>query len=81
MKDRILTSWTFVSVLYLLMGFFVISKSAMSHQWIGILFGGYFASIGLFALGCASGNCFAGICAVESKQKTAIQDVEFEEVK
>jgi len=81
MKDRILTNWTFVRVLYLLMGLLVIGQSAMSHQWIGILFGGYFASMGLFAFGCASGNCFGGSCAVEPKQKTTIQDVEFEEVK
>jgi len=49
MKDRILTNWTFIRVLYLLMGLFVIGQSAMSRQWIGILFGGYIASMGLFA--------------------------------
>ena len=81
MKNRILTNWTFVRVLYLLMGLFVISQSAMSHQWIGILPGAYFALMGLFAFGCASGNCFGGSCAVEPKQQTTIQDEEFEEVK
>jgi hypothetical protein len=39
--------------------------------------------MGLFVFGCAAGNCFGGNCEVEPKQKTnsAIQDVDFEEVK
>jgi len=37
--------------------------------------------MGLLAFGCAAGNCFGGNCAVEPKQKSIIQDVEFEEVK
>ena len=69
MKERILTNWTFARVLYLLMGLFVIVQSAMSQQWLGILFGGYFAAMGLFAFGCASGNCFGQSCEVDPKQK------------
>jgi hypothetical protein len=50
----------------------------MSQQWFGVVFGGYFASMGLFAFGCAAGNC-----ATEPLQKsnTTIEDVKFEEVK
>jgi hypothetical protein len=50
----------------------------MSQQWFGVVFGGYFASMGLFAFGCAAGNC-----AAEPLQKsnTTIEDVKFEEVK
>jgi hypothetical protein len=86
MKERLLTNWTFARALYLIMGIMIIVQTAMSHQWIGVAFGGYFASMGLFAFGCASGNCAGGSCATESKQKsnlnnTSIQDVEFEEVK
>lgn len=83
MKERILTGWTFTRGLYLLMGILVIIQSAMQQQWFGVLFGGYFASMGLFAFGCASGNCFGGNCATEPQQKTntTIQDVAFEEVK
>jgi hypothetical protein len=78
MKDRILTNWTFTRALYVFMGIAVIVQSAMSKQWFGVAFGGYFASMGLFAFGCAAGNC-----AREPQQKSnsAIQDVEFEEVK
>jgi hypothetical protein len=64
------------------MGTMVIVQSVMSHQWFAVLFGAYFASMGLFAFGCASGSCFGGSCTTESKVKSddSIQDVEFEEV-
>jgi hypothetical protein len=83
MKERILNNWTFMRALYLLMGIAVIVQSVMSQQWFGVAFGGYFASMGLFAFGCATGNCYGGNCATEPQQKsnTTIQDVEFEEVK
>jgi hypothetical protein len=78
MKERILKNWTFTRALYLLIGTAVIVQSVMSKQWFGVAFGGYFASMGLFAFGCAAGNC-----ATEPLQKsnTTIEDVEFEEVK
>jgi hypothetical protein len=78
MKERILTNWTFARALYLIIGIAVIIQSVMSHQWFGVAFGGYFASMGLFAFGCAAGNC-----ATEQLQKsnTTIEDVKFEEVK
>mgnify|MGYP006199732945 CR=1 FL=1 len=69
--------------LYLLMGIAVIIQSVKSQQWFGILIGAYFASMGLFAFGCAAGNCYGGNCSIQPEQKlnTVIQDVEFEEVK
>jgi hypothetical protein len=78
MKERILNNWTFMRALYLLMGITVIVQSVINQQWFGLAFGGYFASMGLFAFGCAAGNC-----ATEPIQKsnTTIEDVEFEEVK
>ena len=70
MKERILTNWTFTRALYLLMGSALIIQSAISQQWFGVLFGSYFASMGLFAFGCAAGNCFGENCAVEQKTST-----------
>jgi hypothetical protein len=81
MKERILNNWTFMRALYLLMGIAVIVQSVMSQQWFGVAFGGYFASMGLFAFGCATGNCYGGNCAVEPKQKSTIQDIDFQEIK
>lgn len=79
MKERILTGWTFIRGLYLVMGILVIIQSAKQQQWFGVLFGCYFASMGLFSFGCATGNCFGGNCAVEPKQNSTIQVVDFEE--
>ena len=78
MKQRILSNWTFTRAMFLVMGILVIIQSAMISQWLGVVFGMYFASMGLFAFGCAAGNC-----ATEPLQKsnTTIEDVEFEEVK
>jgi hypothetical protein len=80
MKERILTNWTFTRAFYLIMGIFVIVQSFMVQQWFGIAFGGYFAAMGLFAFGCASGNCIGGNCSTEPKQNTIV-DVNIEEVK
>ena len=64
-----LTGWTFIIILYLIVGVFVIIKSFQQQQWLGILFGDYFFLMGLFAFGCAAGNCIGGNIKVKQKQK------------
>ena len=81
MKERIVSNWTFKRAIYLIMGGFLIAQSIMSEQWFGVAFGSYCAAMGLFAFGCASGNCLGGNCAVDPKQNATIQEVDFEEVK
>lgn len=82
MKQRILSNWTLIRALYLILGVAVIFQSIFSQQWFGLAFGSYFAAMGLFAFGCASGNCFGGACANDSQQKanTTVQHAKFEEV-
>lgn len=70
MIERVLTQWTLPRALFLVMGIIVMVQSIMSHQWLGVLFGSYFAAMGLFAFGCASGNCFGGNCKTEPKGKS-----------
>ena len=79
MKERILTNWTLTRVFYLIVGLFVIIQSFMNQQWIGIAFGGYFAAMGLFAFGCASGNCIGGNCSTETNQNPNQQVAQSEE--
>ena len=62
MKQRFLNNWTFMRLIYLIMGILVIIQSAIISQWLGVVFGAYFASMGLFAFGCASGNCLGENC-------------------
>jgi len=83
MKERILTGWTFQRGLYLIIGDIVIVQSILDKQWFVVVLGAYFAAMGLFAFGCAAGNCFGGNCNYkpEQKSKTKIEDVDFEEVK
>lgn len=83
MKQRILTGWNFTRGLYLAMGLVMIIQSVIVFSWFGLIFGGYFASMGLFAFGCASGTCFSGVSSRNSSPKTEgnSQDITFEEVK
>lgn len=57
MKERILTGWTIQRGLYVVIGGFMIVQSIMDRQWFAIVFGAYFAAMGIFAFGCAGGNC------------------------
>lgn len=79
MKERILNNWTITRVMYLVMGVALIFQSATTAQWFGVLFGSYFAAMGLFAFGCAGGACYTP--PKPPKAKADIQDIYFEEVK
>jgi hypothetical protein len=57
MKDRILYGWNARRALYLIMGIAVIIYAVIAKEWWGVLLGSYFAVMGLFNWGCASGNC------------------------
>ena len=83
MKSRILTNWTFTRTLYFVIGIALMIQSINTRQWFVVIFGAYFASMGLFAFGCAAGNCFGNNCATTPKEKdsSSNQEIEFEEVK
>lgn len=57
MKQRILTGWNLTRWVYFALGSALLIHAIYSLEWFGILFGGYVASMGLFAFGCASGVC------------------------
>lgn len=57
MKRRILTGWNFQRVLFVIIGSLMIIQSVIEMQWLGIIIGGYFTIMGLFAFGCAGNNC------------------------
>jgi hypothetical protein len=80
MKQRILTNWTFARVLYLGMGSLIIIQSVVEQQWLGVA---CFSAMGLFAFGCADGNCYGSSCATDVKNNTNFESTEvtFEEIK
>lgn len=83
MKNRILTNWTLTRGLYLVIGIVVIVQSILSQQWFGVAFGCYFASMGLFAFGCAAGNCLGGNCTTQTNINPTknTHEVEYKELK
>lgn len=67
MKERILTGWNFQRAFYLIAGAAIVVISFIDKQWMGVALGGYFASMGLFAFGCASRACFGKSCCAEAE--------------
>ncbi len=65
---RVSTGWTFARIIYLALGSILIMQSLIEREWWGVMIGGYFAGMGLFAFGCASGNCFGGRCDNSQEQ-------------
>jgi hypothetical protein len=78
MKQRILTGWNFARILYLLAGIMILIQSVADRQWMGVALGAYFVAMGLFAVGCAAGNCYY---QPGPKSDSDIEDTNFEEIK
>ena len=82
MKERIFKNWTVVRFFYLSIGLFIAISSIVNQEWLGVLLGSYFASMGLFAFGCAAGQCYANANYSNSTDSKSISEtVEYEEVK
>jgi hypothetical protein len=82
MKDRILKNWTIVRFFYLSLGLFIAISSIVNQEWLGVFLGSYFASMGLFAFGCAAGQCYGNANYSSSTDSKSISEtVEYEEVK
>lgn len=74
MKDRILKGWTFMRIIYLLLGAAVLANGIAGAEWPGILFGAYIASMGIFGFGCAGGGCFRGNCEYPAAREKSIRE-------
>jgi hypothetical protein len=83
MKERLLSNWTPVREMYLLIGVILVIQGLAGHQWFIALWGAYFAIMGLFGLGCASGGCYNTLNRhVEpGNSRGRVSDPEFEEIK
>ncbi len=65
MKNRLLQNWTISRAVFLIMGSVIAVEFVLEGQWLGAMVGIYFASMGLFAFGCAAGNCMGRSCMVD----------------
>ena len=75
---RLFNGWTITRAIYVAIGGVVLVDAVPKSEWIGMLLGGYLAAMGLFAFGCAGGNCAMPQASMDSKD--GIDDVGFEEV-
>ena len=73
MKKRILTGWTIKRAVYLIFGVLIVVQGFREKEWGWILAGGYFASMGLFSFGCASGNCYVEKERIDSTSSPTIK--------
>ena len=69
LRGRVFSGWTITRALYAGLGMYMIVQSSLDRQWFGALVGIYFASMGVFSWGCASGYCYGGKCEVPVNEK------------
>lgn len=69
MKERLLNGWNAKRAFYVFAGVGLVVIAALDGQWAGIMAGGYFVTMGLFAFGCAGGNCLNESCDHQPDQK------------
>ncbi|MCB0646147.1 MAG: hypothetical protein KDC49_05770 [Saprospiraceae bacterium] len=54
---RVLTGWTFTRMVYTAVGLYIVVQAISDREWAFLPLGLYFASMGVFAFGCAGGYC------------------------
>ena len=57
MKNRIFKNWSWIRAAYVGVGVIISIQAISALQWLGLAIGIYVTAMGVFAFGCASGNC------------------------
>jgi fucose permease len=73
--QRFFLPWTVTRILFLFVGGSIFYPAAIEKLWVGIIFGLYFIGSGLFAWGCAGGNC-----QTPAPKQSSNQEIEFNEI-
>jgi hypothetical protein len=81
MKERILTGWNLRRVFYSLIGLAFVVQAIILHEWVAAVAGCYFAAMGIFGFGCASGNCAVIDRGRYSSKTPDITEAKHEEIK
>ena len=76
-RDRLLTGWNFTRIAYTAVGLYIVFQAFADKQWSFLPLGLYFASMGVFAFGCAGGNCYVPKSGTTTAGEVAVS---FEEV-
>jgi hypothetical protein len=80
MKERILSGWNFMRVLWLIMGTGIVIQAITEKNFLMLLPGLYFVFASLANIGCFAGSCATGYTTNTDNKKEAITEIEFEEV-
>lgn len=76
MMRTILTQWTWMRALRLVLALMILAQGIVIHDAMYIVVGALFASMAVFNTGCCAGNS----CTVNSSAKKSIEDTTYEEV-
>lgn len=80
MKERILSGWNFMRMLWLIMGIGITIQAITESNFLMLLPGLYFVFTALANVGCFAGSCATGFNSNTSSKKDAITEIEYEEV-
>jgi hypothetical protein len=80
MKERILSGWNFMRVLWLIMGIGITIQAITEKNFLMLLPGLYFVFAAIANIGCFAGNCATSYSANTGNKKEAITEIEFEEI-
>jgi hypothetical protein len=80
MKQRILSGWNFMRILWLMMGIGIVIQAITEKNFLMLLPGLYFVFASLANIGCFAGSCATGYTSNTGTKKEAITEIEYEEV-
>ena len=80
MKERILSGWNFMRILWLTMGVGIVIQAIADKNFLMLLPGLYFVFASLANVGCFAGSCATGFNPDRDSKKEAITEIEYEEV-
>jgi hypothetical protein len=78
MTDRILGGWTFVRILRLALGLFIVVQGIATGDWAIALLGGLFATMSLWNIGCCGATGCRTPVAQDHKKP---ENITYEEVR
>jgi len=81
MKERILSRWSFMRILWLVMGVGISIQAVNERNFLMLIPGIYFVFGAIANVGCFAGACATGLSPSKNRQnKEVVPEVEYEEV-
>lgn len=68
--NRIITGWTWKRMVFLGVGIWIITQSALNGEWVGVILGAWPAIMGVFGVACAGSNCNNAVCEIKRDEES-----------